>query len=238
VGTQVFDLPRAQFYLKRGPVFTNILLADEVNRAPAKTQSALLEAMEERQVTIEGERHLLPAPFMVLATQNPVEYEGTYPLPEAQLDRVMLKVTIGYPSAAEEEDLLRRYQGGFNPHDLASAGLQTVADPEAIRRCRAELRQVVVEEGIIAYLDQLVRATRESGHLSLGASPRGAVSLLLATKAAAAIAGRQFVVPDDVQRLAYPVLRHRLILRPEAEIEGLHADEVIRGLIAGLRVPR
>ncbi len=238
IGTNVFDLRSSEFRLRKGPIFTDLLLADEINRTPPKTQAALLEAMEERQVTIDGELYPLGPLFTVFATQNPVEYEGTYPLPEAQLDRFMLKVTLGYPSPAQEEDLLHRHQEGFNPHDLAAAGLQTVAGPEAIQRCRAELRQVVVEDGIIAYLGQLVRATRESGHISLGASPRAAVALLLAVKAAAAIAGRQFVVPDDVQRLAYPVLRHRLLLRPEAEIEGLHADEVIRGLIAGLRVPR
>jgi len=237
-GTNVFDLHASEFRLRKGPIFTDLLLADEINRTPPKTQAALLEAMEERQVTIDGELYPLGSLFTVYATQNPVEYEGTYPLPEAQLDRFMLKVLIGYPSPAEEEDLLRRYQQGFNPHDLAAAGLRRVAEPEDIRQCRSELGRIVVEDGIIAYLDQLVRATRESSHISLGASPRAAVALLLAAKATAAIAGRQFVVPDDVQRMVYPVLRHRLILRPEAEIEGLRADDVIRGVVAGIRVPR
>lgn len=238
IGTNTFDLRQSEFRLRKGPIFTDLLLADEVNRTPPKTQAALLEAMEERQVTIDGELYPLGPLFTVIATQNPVEYEGTYPLPEAQLDRFLLKVLIGYPPPTEEEALLRRHHAGFDPHDLGAAGIVALAEPETIMRCRAEVRQVVVEEGIISYLDQIIRSTRESSHILLGASPRAAVGLLMAAKAAAAVSGRQFVVPDDVQRLAYPVLRHRIILRPEAEIEGIDADEVIRGLIAGIRVPR
>ena len=238
IGTNVFDLRSSEFRLRKGPIFTDLLLADEINRTPPKTQAALLEAMEERQATIDGEPYPLGALFTVFATQNPVEYEGTYPLPEAQLDRFMLKVLIGYPTQAQEEDLLHRHQQGFRAQELAAAGLRQTAETEAIGRCRTEIRQIVVEEGIIAYLDQLVRATRESPHISLGGSPRAAIALLLTVKAAAAISGRQFAVPDDVQRMVYPVLRHRLILRPEAEIEGLHADDVIRGIIAETRVPR
>jgi len=238
IGTNIFDLRSSEFRLRKGPIFSDLLLADEINRTPPKTQAALLEAMEERQVTIDGELYPLGTLFTVFATQNPVEYEGTYPLPEAQLDRFTLKVLIGYPSSSQEEDLLHRYQQGFRARELDAAGLRQVAGPETIERCRAEIRQAVVEDGIIAYLNQLVRATRESVHIALGGSPRAAIALLLAAQAAAAIAGRKFVVPDDIQRMAYPVLRHRLILRPEAEIQGLRADDAIRGIVAETRVPR
>ncbi|MGE5528422.1 MAG: AAA family ATPase [Patescibacteria group bacterium] len=238
IGTNIFDLHAGEFRLRKGPIFTDLLLADEINRTPPKTQAALLEAMEERQVTIDGELHPLGDLFTVIATQNPVEYEGTYPLPEAELDRFMFKVLIQYPGVEEEEDLLRRHQRGFRPRDLATAGLARIADREAIARCRAELRAVVVEDGIIGYLNQIVRTTRAWPHVALGGSPRAAVNLLLAAKGAAAVAGRQFVVPDDVQRMAYPVLRHRLILRPEAEIEGLRADDAIKSIIAEIKVPR
>jgi len=238
IGTNVFDLRTSEFRPRHGPVFTDLLLADEINRTPPKTQAALLEAMEERQVTIDGEPFPLSPLFTVFATQNPIEYEGTYPLPEAQLDRFLLKLAIAYPSAQEEEELLHRYQSGFKPHDLTALGLRRVADLETIRRCREEIARVVVEDGVVSYLDRLVRATRTSVQVSLGGSPRAAVALLLAAKAAAAMAGRGFVVPDDIQRLAYPVLRHRLILRPEAEIEGLQADDIIRGIIAETKVPR
>lgn len=237
-GTQVFNMGQGSFSLKKGPVFTNILLADEINRAPAKTQSALLEAMEERQVTIEGERHTLPAPFMVLATQNPIEYEGTYPLPEAQLDRFLLKVNIDYPDEPSEREVLRRYHAGFDAHDLDSAGIRPVIDADELPELRAQIRAVTVEEGIIGYITRLVAASRRSPDLILGGSPRAAITLLLTAKTAAALAGRDFVVPDDVKAMALPALRHRLILRPEAEIEGLDADAVIRRLLAATEVPR
>lgn len=237
-GTQVFNMGQGSFSLKKGPVFTNILLADEINRAPAKTQSALLEAMEERQVTIEGERHTLPAPFMVLATQNPIEYEGTYPLPEAQLDRFLLKVNIDYPDEPSEREVQRRYHAGFDAHDLDSAGIRPVIDADELPELRAQIRAVTVEEGIIGYITRLVAASRRSPDLILGGSPRAAITLLLTAKTAAALAGRDFVVPDDVKAMALPALRHRLILRPEAEIEGLDADAVIRRLLAATEVPR
>jgi MoxR-like ATPase len=238
VGTQVFDVATSRFHLRRGPIFTQILLGDEVNRAPAKTQSALLEAMEERQVTIEGERHPLPEPFMVLATQNPVEYEGTYPLPEAQLDRFLFKVLIDYPPVEAETEVLRRYHGGFDAHDLATADLERVITPADIARCRAEIAAVTVEPGIMDYVTQIAVASRRSPDLILGGSPRASIYLLLASKTYAALQGRNFVTPDDVKALAAPAYRHRVILKPEAEIEGLDADAVVRRILAKVEVPR
>ena len=237
-GTQVFDLTRGVFTLKRGPIFTQIVLADEINRAPAKTQSALLEAMEERQVTIEGERHPLADPFMVLATQNPVEYEGTYPLPEAQLDRFMFKVLVGYPPAEAEQEVLRRYHAGFDARRLEGTGLAPLIRPADLPVLREEIRAVTVEEGILGYITRIAAASRRSPDLLLGGSPRASINLLLAAKTVAALHGRRFVTPDDVKGLVAPVYRHRVILRPEAEIEGLDADAVIRRIVAGVEVPR
>jgi len=238
VGTQVFNLNQGTFYLKQGPIFAHIILADEINRAPAKTQSALLEAMEERQVTIEGERHALDDPFMVLATQNPVEYEGTYPLPEAQLDRFMFKVLVDYPPEAVETEVLRRYHGGFDAHQLETADLHAVFHPDELPVLRQEIRAVTVEEGILRYITQLANASRRSPDLMLGGSPRASITLLLAAKTYAALQSRSYVTPDDVKYVLAPTYRHRIILRPEAEIEGLDADAVIRRIAAGVAVPR
>ena len=238
VGTQVFVMGQGEFALKKGPIFTSILLADEINRAPAKTQSALLEAMEERQVTIDGERHPLPAPFMVLATQNPIEYEGTYPLPEAQLDRFMFKVRVDYPPAQVEQEILRRYHNGFDAHNLDATGLQAVVTPDELPALRAEVQSITVEEGVLGYITRIAAASRRSPDLILGGSPRASITLLLASKVQAALQGRTYVTPDDVKSVTFPALRHRLILRPEAEIEGLDADGVIRRLLAGVEVPR
>ena len=238
VGTQVFELDAGRFHLKRGPIFTNILLADEINRAPAKTQSALLEAMEERQVTIDGTPYPLDDPFMVLATQNPVEYEGTYPLPEAQLDRFLFKVLVDYPPATVEEEILRRYHQGFDAHKLDAIGLTPVIQPGDLPAIRATIRRVTVEDGILRYITALATATRRSPDLILGGSPRASIALLLASKTYAALQGRDYVTPDDVKAIAPPVFRHRVILRPEAEIEGLNADAVLRRILAGLEVPR
>jgi MoxR-like ATPase len=238
VGTQVFNINQGSFYLKKGPIFASIVLADEINRAPAKTQSALLEAMEEHQVTIEGERHLLNDPFMVLATQNPVEYEGTYPLPEAQLDRFMFKVRVDYPPEAVETEVLRRYHRGFDAHHLDAADLQPILNPAELPALRAEIRAVTVEEGILRYITQLANASRRSPDLLLGGSPRASITLLLAAKTFAALQGRSYVTPDDVKYILAPTYRHRIILRPEAEIEGLDADAVIRRIAAGVAVPR
>jgi MoxR-like ATPase len=238
VGTVVFDMQASRFYLKRGPIFTQILLADEINRAPAKTQSSLLEAMEERQVSIEGDTQALPEPFMVIATQNPVEMDGTYPLPEAQLDRFLFKIRIGYLAHPQEVEVLRRYHDGFDAHDLARAGLSPVVAPEQLAQIRTRIRGVQVEEGILHYIAAIVEATRRTPDLALGASTRASVALLLASKTLAALRGRDYVSPDDVKTLVPPTLRHRVVLRPEAEIEGLDSDAVFRRLLAQVEVPR
>lgn len=238
VGTQVFDLNRSEFYLRKGPIFTNIVLADEINRAPAKTQSALLEAMEERQVSIDGVRHPLDDPFMVLATQNPIEYEGTYPLPEAQLDRFLFKVVVGYPEDSQEREILRRYHTGFDAHHLERSGLTPVITRADLPAIRAAIQAVTVEEGIFAYITQIANATRRSPDLILGGSPRAAIATLLTAKTYAALQGRAYVTPDDVKAMLLPIYRHRIILRPEAEIEGLDADAVMRRIIGGVAAPR
>lgn len=238
VGTQVFDLNRSEFYLRKGPIFTNIVLADEINRAPAKTQSALLEAMEERQVSIDGVRHPLDDPFMVLATQNPIEYEGTYPLPEAQLDRFLFKVVVGYPEDSQEQEILRRYHTGFDAHHLERSGLAPVITRTDLPAIRAAIQTVTVEEGIFAYITQIANATRRSPDLILGGSPRAAIATLLTAKTYAALQGRAYVTPDDVKAMLLPIYRHRIILRPEAEIEGLDADAVMRRIIGGVAAPR
>jgi MoxR-like ATPase len=238
VGTNVFDAENASFVLRKGPVFANLVLADEINRTPPKTQAALLEAMQERQVTIDGETHPLPDPFLVVATQNPVEYEGTYPLPEAQLDRFQQKIVVDYPDSAEETEILRRHMGGAGWTDLTTLGMEPVANTSDILAARAELDRVVVEEGVLGYVAEIVRATREQASVMLGASPRAGVSLLTAAKAAALLGGRDFVTPDDVKTMAQPCLRHRLVLRPEIEIEGVGVDSVLADVIERVPVPR
>jgi MoxR-like ATPase len=238
IGTNVFDSGRSDFRLRRGPVFTALLLADEINRAPAKTQAALLEAMQERQVSIDGETYPLDANFTVFATQNPIEYQGTYPLPEAEVDRFLLKIQVDYPSEEEERDLLRRVHQGFSDLDLTAAGLAPVASAADLAACRAEIAALTAEDPLLAYIASLVRATRRDPQLLLGCSPRAAVMLLQAAKAVAGLRGRAYVTPDDVKDIAAPVLRHRLLLRPEADIEGLRADQVIQGVLASVPVPR
>jgi MoxR-like ATPase len=238
IGTQVYEMGSGQFRLRQGPIFTNVLLGDEINRAPAKTQSALLEAMEEGQVTIEGQRLPLPEPFFVVATQNPVEYEGTYPLPEAQLDRFLFKVLIDYAPQEVETEVLRRYHQGFDARHLEAAALQPAISPEQLAQCQAEIRAVQVDEGIFKYITDIAQASRKSLDLVLGGSPRASISLLLSAKALAAIQGRGFVVPDDVKSLVRPVYRHRIILKPEAEIEGLNADTAMTRILAKVEVPR
>ncbi len=238
VGTQVYDITTGKFYLKRGPIFASIILADEINRAPAKTQAALLEAMEERQVTIEGERYQLPEPFMVVATQNPIEYEGTYPLPEAQLDRFLFKVCVDYPSPAAEAEVLRRYHAGFDAHQLADAGLTPVLDPAQLVELRGQINQIVVEEGVLNYIAAISAASRTASDLALGGSPRASIALLLAAKTLAAMQGRSYVVPDDVKTLTLPVFRHRILLKPEAELEGMNTDIAMKRVLTTVPVPR
>jgi MoxR-like ATPase len=238
IGTTVFDPQRGEFRLKKGPIFTEVVLADEINRTPPKTQAALLEAMEERRVSIEGVEHALSPIFTVLATQNPIEYEGTYPLPEAQLDRFTFKLVVSYPDKYEELELLKRYHAGFQSKDLEAAGIRKVADHQDIATVRQEIQSVRVDESILSFINEIARSSREDDDLLLGASPRAAITLLLTAKTLAACRGRDFVVPDDVQELAYPTLRHRLLLRPEAEIEGIRPDEIIARILDKIPVPR
>ncbi|MBC8140832.1 MAG: MoxR family ATPase [Armatimonadetes bacterium] len=238
VGTNVFDMTTGGFNLKRGPVFAEIVLADEINRTPPKTQAALLEAMEERRVSVDGISNHLPPIFTVFATQNPVEYEGTYPLPEAQLDRFLLKMIVPYPSEEAENALLAAWDRGFKASDLQTAGIVPVASVADILAARACLVRVTMESKIITYILQIVRATRSHRQLTLGASPRAAVALLQASKTLALMRGRVFVNPDDVKQMALPVLRHRVLLKPEAEIEGVGADRVITSLLETVEVPR
>ncbi len=238
LGTSVFDMNTSRFYLKKGPIFTQLLLADEINRAPAKTQSALLEAMEERQVNLEGERHVLDAPFMVIATQNPIEYEGTYPLPEAQLDRFMFKILVPYSPPAVEVEILRRAHQGFDAHDLESSGLSKVISAMEVMEIRKLIHQVTVEDGILNYIANLNAASRRSPDLILGASARAAIHVLISSKTFAAMQGRDYVTPDDVKYVVPSVFRHRILLKPEAEIEGLDSDAVIQRLMGQVEVPR
>ncbi|MEV6815919.1 MoxR family ATPase [Micromonospora sp. NPDC051296] len=237
-GSMVFDSRTAAFTFREGPVFTNLLLADEINRTPPKTQSALLEVMEERQVTVEGKRRTLPDPFIVTATQNPVEYEGTYPLPEAQLDRFLLKLTVPLPNREEELGVLRAHHAGFDPRDLTAAGVRPVAGVADLAAARAAVGRVHVAESLLGYVVDLCRATRATPALELGASPRGATALLGTAKAWAWLTGRDHVVPDDVKAMARPTLRHRLRLRPEAELEGVGVDAVLDTVLAAVPTPR
>jgi MoxR-like ATPase len=237
-GSLVYDARTSAFSFRQGPVFTNLLLADEINRTPPKTQAALLEAMEERQVTVEGDARPLPDPFVVVATQNPVEYEGTYPLPEAQLDRFLLKLTMPLPSREDEVGVLTRHADGFDPRDLRAAGVRPVAGAAELEAGRAAVRSVSIAPEVVAYVVDLARATRSSPSLQLGVSPRGATALMSAARAWAWLSGRDYVTPDDVKALARPALRHRVELRPEAELEGVTPDAVLDGVLGAVPVPR
>ncbi|MCU1460817.1 MAG: ATPase [Acidimicrobiales bacterium] len=237
-GQVIYEQRTGEFRFRAGPVFTNLLLADEINRTPPKTQAALLEAMEERQVSVEGEARPLPDPFLVAATQNPVEYEGTYPLPEAQLDRFLLKLVVAYPTEEQEREVLARHHAGMDPHDLASLGVGPVANAADLAAARARVDAVDVDDAVMAYIVAIGRATRDSPSLSLGASPRAAAMLLRASKAWAWLAGKPFVTPDEVKTMAKPCLRHRVELRAEVELEGGTADGVLDGILASVPVPR
>lgn len=237
LGANVFNLSTSAFTLHRGPIFTDLLLVDEINRTPPRTQSALLEAMEEKQVTIDGTSYGLSDSFAVFATQNPVEFEGTYPLPEAQLDRFLVKIRIGYPAAEQEAQVLQNYQHGFDPRDLQRLAFATVP-LERLLAARKETSAVRVEPALFRYIVTLVSRTRNSAAVSLGASPRAAISLMLFSKAIAATEGRDYLIPDDIKSAALPILRHRLVLKPEADLEGMTADQVVREIVRSVEVPK
>jgi MoxR-like ATPase len=237
-GSMVIDSSRGELSFREGPVFTNLLLADEINRTPPKTQSALLEAMEEGQVSVDGVSHTLPRPFLVAATQNPVEYEGTYPLPEAQLDRFLLKVVLPVPDRAQELEIVGRHASGFDPQDVTASGVSTVAGAGDIAAGQHGVRQVQVSPEVAGYVVDIARATRQAPSLGLGASPRGAVALMRTARAWAWLSGRDFVTPDDVKALAQATLAHRLSLRPEAELEGVEVAAVLSSALGSVPVPR
>ncbi|HZU36647.1 MAG TPA: MoxR family ATPase [Gemmataceae bacterium] len=237
-GTNIFDPRQQEFQFRPGPVFGQLVLGDEINRAPAKTQAALLEAMQERQVTVDGVSHPLPEVFTVFATQNPIEQEGTYPLPEAQLDRFMMKVLVNYPTEDQEAGILRVHQQGIRIEDLSRFELQTVAGAAELLQAQEEIRQRTVREELLPYIARIIRATRSNLRVEFGASPRAGVMILTAAKARAALQGRGHVLPDDIKAVARPVLRHRILLKPGAEIDGFRPEEVIDGVLAQTEVPR
>jgi len=238
VGVNMYHSHSGDFQFSPGPIFCDLLLADEINRAPAKTQSALLEAMQERQVSVDGQEHRLSEVFTTFATQNPIEYEGTYPLPEAQLDRFLLKTVVGYPEKQQEVEILQHYPAGFDAARLDTCGIQPCVGVPQLAALRAAVRQVRLEQPVMEYITSIVRGTRELQWLTLGASPRASVMLLAAAKGLAVLRGRPYVVPDDVRDMAPPVLRHRIVLNPEAEIEGITADQCIARVLERTEVPR
>ena len=237
IGSNVLNLSTSTFSLHRGPLFTDLLLADEVNRMPPRTQAAVLEAMEERQITIDGIAHPLSQFFTVFATQNPIEFEGTYPLPEAQLDRFLLKIKVTYPAAEQEISILEQHHRGFDAHNLDAANI-TPLSTEVLGQARAEIRGVKVEPALFRYMIEIIRRSRGWPSLALGASPRAAISLMMVSKAAAGLEGRDFMIPDDVKSSALPVLRHRVMMKPEAELEGLDSDRVLAEIINSVEVPK
>lgn len=236
LGTSVFDMKESSFNFKKGPIFSNIVLIDEINRAPAKTQAALFEAMEERQITFDGTRYILNFPFLVIATQNPIEQEGTYNLPEAQLDRFLFKIHVDYPNLEEEVAILSRYEKQFSAPDLSS--IHPVFTISELERAQKIVEGISIEERLLGYIAQITLKTRNHGKLYMGGSPRASLSMLKAAKVFAALEGRSFVIPDDIQRAAIPVLNHRIILTPEAEMEGVRKAVIIEELIAAVEVPR
>ncbi|MFW6287208.1 MAG: AAA family ATPase [bacterium] len=237
-GTKIFNMQLREFELTKGPIFTNFLLGDEINRTPPKTQAGLLEAMEEQTVSIDGEIHELPSPYMVIATQNPLEYEGTYPLPEALVDRFLMKIIIDYPSVAAESEVVKRHNMGFSSKDLAKSNIEAVCTAEDILKSRDIVQGIEVDDALINYIVEIVTETRKSRVIEIGSSPRGSVSLLQCSKACAAYNGRDFVIPEDIKRMALPTLRHRIILKPELELEGVKPDQVIGEILSKVEVPR
>jgi len=236
LGTSVLNMKTSDFEFKKGPIFSNIVLIDEINRAPAKTQAALFEVMEEKQITMDGERYAMNPPFMVLATQNPIEQEGTYALPEAQLDRFLFKINVGYPSLDEEIQIITAHNDRKGA--LPQTQVEAVLTESELLEYRSKVFEVLVEEKIIKYIAQLISNTRNNAHLFLGGSPRASIAVLMASKAFAAINGRDFVIPEDVKKSIYPVLRHRIMLTPEREMEGMTPDKVIEMIVQSVEVPR
>lgn len=237
-GTKVFNMGTREFELKKGPIFTNFILADEINRTPPKTQAGLLEAMAESTVSIDGDMFTLNAPFMIFATQNPLEYEGTYTLPEALVDRFMMKIIIDYPSTAAEKEILKRHNEGFSSIDLDKCKLQTVCNAEDILRCKEEIQKVKVDEALMEYIVNIVYETRNNPIIEIGSSPRGTIALLKSSKACAAIFGRDYVIPEDIKKMAIPTLRHRITLKPELELEGIMTNQVLEDILSKVKVPR
>lgn len=237
-GTKIFNMQLREFELKKGAVFTNFLLGDEINRTPPKTQAGLLEAMEEETVTIDGEIYQLPSPYMVIATQNPLEYEGTYPLPEALIDRFLMKIIIDYPSVTAENEVLKRHNEGFSSKDLDKCNIEAVCTSEDIHNCRELVQKIEVDDALINYIVGIVAETRSNNMIEIGSSPRGSVSLLQCSKACAAYYGRDYVIPEDIKKMAAPTLRHRIILKPELELEGVKPGHVISDVLSRIEVPR
>lgn len=237
-GTKVFNMQTREFELKKGPVFTNFLLADEINRTPPKTQAGLLEAMAENTVSIDGEMQELSKPYMVFATQNPLEYEGTYPLPEALVDRFLMKILIDYPSTQAEKEVLKRHNEGFSTIDLDKCNLKVVCTGEDILNCREEVQKVTVEDVLMEYIVNIVAETRNNPTIDIGSSPRGSIALLQCAKACAAYNGRDYVIPEDIKNMVFPTLRHRIILKPELELEGVKPEQVLTDILAKIKVPR
>ncbi|WP_259472763.1 AAA family ATPase [Clostridium estertheticum] len=237
-GTKIFNMQTREFELKKGPIFTNFILADEINRTPPKTQAGLLEAMAESTVSIDGEMFILKEPFMIFATQNPLEYEGTYSLPEALVDRFMMKLIIDYPSIDAEKEILRRHNEGFSSIDLDKCELQTVCTEEDILKCAREIKAIKVDEAIMEYIVNIVNETRNNPTIEIGSSPRGTIALLKTAKSCAAISGRDYVIPEDIKKMAIPTLRHRITLNPEIELEGITPKEVLEDILSKVKVPR
>jgi MoxR-like ATPase len=237
-GTRIFNLQTREFELKKGPIFTNFILADEINRTPPKTQAGLLEAMSENTVSIDGEMHQLASPYMVFATQNPLEYEGTYPLPEALVDRFLMKIIIEYPSFAAEKEVLKRHHEGFSSIDLDKCDLRTVCSAEDILRVREQVEKVKIEEALLEYIVNIVLETRSNPTIEIGSSPRGSIALLQCSKACAYYNGRDYVIPEDIKKMTIPTLRHRVTLKPELELEGVKSDQVLKDILSKVKVPR
>jgi MoxR-like ATPase len=237
-GTKIYNMQTREFELKKGPIFTNLLLADEINRTPPKTQAGLLEAMAESTVSIDGQMINLSSPYMVFATQNPLEYEGTYPLPEALVDRFMMKIIIDYPTVAGEKEVLKRFIEGYSSIDLDRYNLEAICTPEELERCKAEVQQVKIDDALLEYIVNIVKETRENPLIDIGSSPRGSIALLQCSKACAAYCGRDYILPEDIKKMTIPTLRHRIILKPELELEGIKPEQVLSDILSKIKVPR